>query len=122
MFKTSDFCFQCFYFGDKEGFDQERSESGYEGLLRFNGDRLKLFITFFNNARRCQTLNVNFVILLNEFIIQEILLRGKLEFYALKAIKWVKESTTEHSKNKVLTQPGLFENEIGPGVLQSSTQ
>ena len=28
----------------------------------------------------------------------------------------------EHSKNKIITQSWLFENEIGPGVLQSSAQ
>ena len=29
---------------------------------------------------------------------------------------------TEHSENKIITQSGLFENEVGPGVLQSSIQ
>ena len=28
----------------------------------------------------------------------------------------------ERSENKVIVQSGLFENEIGPGVLQSSVQ
>ena len=28
----------------------------------------------------------------------------------------------EHSENKIITQSGLFENEIGPGVLQPSAQ
>ena len=28
----------------------------------------------------------------------------------------------EHSENKIVTQSGLFENEIGPGVLNSSIQ
>ena len=28
----------------------------------------------------------------------------------------------EHSENKIITQSGLFGNEIGPGVLQSSVQ
>ena len=30
------------------------------------------------------------------------------------------EEAIEHSENKMITQYGLFENDIGPGVLQSS--
>ena len=30
--------------------------------------------------------------------------------------------TREHSRNKIIMQPGLFENQIRPGVLQSTVQ
>ena len=29
---------------------------------------------------------------------------------------------TEYSENRTITQSGLFENEIGPGMLESSVQ
>ena len=31
-------------------------------------------------------------------------------------------ASIEHSENKIIAQSGLFENEIGPGVLSSSVQ
>ena len=34
----------------------------------------------------------------------------------------IKKVTIEHSGNKTIVQSGLFENEIGHGVLQSSVQ
>ena len=40
---------------------------------------------------------------------------GKIVF-----LRW--EDSIEHSENKIITQSGLFENEIGAGVLQSSVQ
>ena len=30
--------------------------------------------------------------------------------------------TIEHSENKIITQSGMFENEIGPGLLESSVR
>ena len=31
-----------------------------------------------------------------------------------------KKEATEHSANKIIKQSGLFQNEVGPGELQSS--
>ena len=49
-----------------------------------------------------------------------VLLGSKTRFMQIEH-PWIKQ-LIEHSENKVVTQSGLFENEIGPEVLQSSVR
>ena len=41
---------------------------------------------------------------------------------SISAIKFENVVRIEHSENRIITQSEVFENEIGPGVLQSSVQ